>query len=122
MHGRSVLDYVKRLERAAGSGRFTDPVEVAPFAAWIRQQQASGITRTMMGFVSEYDTRTITAFLCGERVLCERARVEDWLEQNNKMFWEVYPEDGDDEPLEPDAYCVRCDDIVTPINRRCPWH
>lgn len=50
-----------------------------------------------------------------------RSRVEDMLENAGLQLWEVYPDLIDDVELEPDAYCERCRDTVSPIGGLCPW-
>lgn len=51
-----------------------------------------------------------------------RWRVEDMLENAGLMLSDVYPDLPREEiELEPDAWCERCCDIVTPIKGICPW-
>lgn len=49
-------------------------------------------------------------------------RIEDLLEHAGLRLWDVYDDlSFDDIVLEPDAYCEKCRDIVTPIRGECPW-
>jgi hypothetical protein len=52
-----------------------------------------------------------------------RNPVEDALERLEVPFADVYPEIAatEDRPLEPDAYCTSCHEVVTPIDGCCPW-
>lgn len=52
-----------------------------------------------------------------------RGPIERMLDHAGVSIYEIYPElePLDDIPLEPDAFCPRCDETVTPVQGICPW-
>lgn len=52
-----------------------------------------------------------------------RKVVEEALHSAGIGMWELYPElvEGENIELEPDEWCPKCEDTVTPIDGVCPW-
>ena len=50
-----------------------------------------------------------------------RDTVEDALDHAGVPFEDVYPDLAVDVVLEPDVFCGRCREMVTPIGGVCPW-
>jgi hypothetical protein len=50
----------------------------------------------------------------------ERDRIEDMLNNAGVHFRELYPDHDADVELEPDVFCVTCEETTTPIEGVCP--
>ncbi len=115
-----------------------EPVDAAPFVAWLERQIAhitadETLWRTTSGGSALPPDATK---ILGERLgvhedwlrkgawtrsgQLERATVEDALDRAGVAWFDVFPDDAPDE-IEPDGFCGRCHEVVTPISGACPW-
>jgi hypothetical protein len=112
---------------------FDERIPAGPFVAWVQaeiakldeQDQAQDVLAARLGIVD----RSLYRFAHSLNSESEptdnyaRVQVEDMLDAADVRFEEIYPEiaAAEDTPLEADAYCGSCHEIVTPIGGACPW-
>jgi len=151
MNGEGVMSMSKyRYRRKVGpmaKPRGGPRIPSKPFVDWLWEQRRvldrdpSRWVTDVAGRATEHaPTRTLAA-RCG---VCERTLhrymkgldsnsdptdvlgrylVEDILHRAGVDFYSLYPEfeHERDIELEPEAWCDKCLDIVTPLDDRCPW-
>jgi len=119
-----------------------DFIDTAPFLEWFegqvdqrfRAESAYGLStdqqarseatnwmRGRIGWNDEAGERRLFRYRSGESTQAERNLIEDALEHADVRLEDIYPDLVEDIELEPDAYCGRCHEIVTPVSGVCPW-
>lgn len=118
-------------------------LDVGVFVAWIEEHRipryhreaiAQGKTGKAIdnyishGLLSEMgwsgrdaDTRALHRWRAGEQQFAKRSIIEGGLDYAGIRIEEVYPELALDIEIEPEGFCGRCHEMVTPIEGLCPW-
>lgn len=107
---------------------YEDRVPAGPFAAAINRE-VGRLGDQDVAYRLRVDVRTVfrykTSLDAEGRPTDNYARkqVEDVLERLDLSFADLYPEIAatDDIPLEPEAFCGSCHEVVTPLHGACPW-
>ncbi len=101
------LDLEPFREWAAGRIRAHDGIE-----AWAARVGMDGTNLRRYALVDTPQARAGIALELADRILTAdgTARLED-----------IWPQFADEPTLEPEAFCPRCRELVTPIGGRCPW-
>lgn len=123
-------------------GRSTELVPAEPFVRWLKDQMARLEKDQTIRLHENYPRPPIVDALARRLGVHPRAlyrylrgwksdgeptdtfqlrRVGAMLEHAGVALWEVYPEAAEI-TLEPDVWCYRCQEMVTPIDGKCPWH
>jgi hypothetical protein len=106
-------------------------VPAAPFVEWVNREVDALDEDGVTVFAARCGVTTRTLYRWSRSLDANsdptdnyaRSIVEDTLDHADVPFADIYPEiaAAEDVPLEPDAFCGSCHEVVTPIGGDCPW-